>query len=133
MSVVEDFFERFEKGEIRTVEAEYTAAEDVEGDNFSSDSNGEVVVTISDLVSVEDDVAVLLNTASSDDPDYQPIKQNTDPVGAQSTLSAEDLTNTDELEDNQLGLIFYNASGTDATSTSTDTGLPDFKVIARGY
>ena len=64
MSVVEDFFERFEKGEIRTVEAEYVGTDD--DNTHTTDANGQLAVTVSDLVSVEDAVSVLVADPDND-------------------------------------------------------------------
>jgi len=123
-----------DKGEIRTVSQVYGEEGDIdtgEG-SFTTDANGHIVVTVSDLISVEEDTAVLVDAQTDgdggEDANYQPIDSGDDPIGAQSTLDAEGLTDI-SLEDNQVLLTFYNGAG----AASTDATPPTFKIIARGY
>jgi len=123
-----------DKGDVRTVTQEYTAAEDVEAESFESDTNGEVTVTISGAISVEDIVAVLVanpNAGSDGEPDY--IQVDTD-LTTNSIATAEGATSTDTTdpsEDNQAVVTFYDGSA--ALTEATEVSVPSFKVIARGY
>ena len=119
-----------DKGDVRTVTQEYTAAEE----SFESDTNGEVTVTISGAISVEDIVAVLVanpNAGSDGEPDY--IQVDTD-LTTNSIATAEGATSTDTTdpsEDNQAVVTFYDGSA--ALTEATEVSVPSFKVIARGY
>lgn len=134
MSVVENFFEKFEKGEVREVEREFTGADDIEGESFVTDSNGELVVAIDDLVSVESVVCVKL--ADPDSENYITVDEagtTTDIVGARGYTDETELSVTID-EDNEVALKFYTDGADDGALTAvTDASLPSFKVVARGY
>ena len=131
MSVVEDFFEKFEKGELREAERVVDVSDsDV---SIAADNVGEVSLTIGDLISVEEAVSVLINTGSQEDPDY--VNVDTDAAAGEIATgnvyaSSDDVDDTNiDLDDNEVVVQFYLGDLTEATNES----LVDFKVIARGY
>jgi len=131
MSVVEDFFEKFEKGELREAEKEVV----FDGDDLSSDASVGLEVTVDQLTNVENVVAVLVKAAEGDD--YAPLvntDNDTDIVSADGSIKSD--------SDNVVNTNYYNVntSGTNdgvdeygADGESSTGGLYGVKIIARGY
>lgn len=123
MSVFEGLFEKFEKGDLRVAEKEASG--------MTADSDGTLVVTVEDLVSVEEVVAVKINNANSGN--YQTIDEdsigsNGDVIAGSGVAEGGDIS-----EDNEVDITFYEENDAGATQTANDASLPDFKVVARGY
>jgi len=117
MPEVEDLFERFDKGDIRTVEREIAAGD--------TDANGNVVVTIKDLISVEGVVSVLYFNDTAGE--YQPIAADA-ADGETFAATVQDIT------DNDVTIQFYTAdSAAVFAETGSATAHNQVKIVARGY
>lgn len=132
MGRVREFFERFEKGELRTVERELTVDTLDEGDDDGDLNSATFDVTIDRLVEVEEVYGVKLADAdeiSGDTPTQDEYKTLLDgnSGGAQSDPLAVYAKSIDE---NTVTLEFYAGDGTIADDT---TEAPFVKVIAAGY
>lgn len=119
-----------DKGEVRTVSKEFTSADNVSEDSLQTDSNGDLIVTITDLISVEDVVGVLIGGGDEGYLTFDDSAADADPAAANGFASTDDLDDIGSLEDNQAGLEFYDGSGSDLGSSES---LPNIKVVARGY
>jgi len=122
--VIEDLFDKFDKGDVRTTEK-------IVDLSTIDTSSGEILVTLEDLVSVEDPVAVLVNEGTADSPEYQPVDNNAG-SGAVAAAKVYNMTNplsAGELEDNEVGVLLFDNA---LAAIDTDEG-GRIKVIARGY
>jgi hypothetical protein len=129
MGVIEGLFEKFEKGEIRLAErtAEISEVND----------DGTLDITISDLISVEDVVCVLVSTdaVDADDPTYESVAETT----ASNTVIAGEGSLEEGTEDNVVTVQFKSTlgdttTGVENTDGTSDTIAPNLlKVVARGY
>jgi hypothetical protein len=125
MSVIDDLFEKFDKGELRLSEK----VVDVDGTDLSSDGTTGLQVTVDELVSLDSVVAVKMRTTTDN-----VFKTMIASTGADEIASAQ--SNVPDKGDNVVNVNFYStdtSAGLSEHDAADDGALKEVKVIARGY